>query len=315
MGAPTAVRLDVRLVAGEGGRIVLARPAGDVWFVLPGGPVAAGEGVEPALARHLDGWGGPTAARWRFAGAVEHTDAPDDHGGYVGPPSASGDSSAGLSAGHALTLLFAADWPTGAAVPASWQGCAVTAVDADALIATRLRPLPVAWAVRRWLAEGWPSWRGIPPAVAATRRLRPSVASMRAQLTAMRGELRTRPFRNAAVAMCALVTAADGRVDAAERDGLRAFVATDPVMASFPADELEELFDAHLARLQADFDEGKRAAMTEIVKVRGRIAEATSVVRIGEVIGRIDGTFPPVEQAVVREAAKALGLDPAEFAL
>jgi tellurite resistance protein len=317
MGVPAAVRLDVRLVAGEGGRIVLARPAGDAWFVLPGGPVAAGEDVEPALARHLDGLGGPTAAEWRFAGAVEHTDALDTRGAS---PGASGGSPAGSTegplAGHTLTLLFAADWPAGVAVPATWQGYTVATVDAGALIATRLRPLPVASAVRRWLAEGWPSWRGIPPAVAASRRrLRPSVASLRAQLAALRVDLRSRPFRDAAVAMCALVTAADGRVDPAERDGLRAFVATDPVMANFPADELEDLFDAHLARLQADFAEGKRAALTEIAKVRGRIAEATAVIRIGEVIGRIDDSFPQVEQAVVRDAAKTLGLDPAEFAL
>jgi tellurite resistance protein len=139
------------------------------------------------------------------------------------------------------------------------------------------------------------------------------VAALRAQVAARREELRGRPFRDAAVAMCALVTAADGRVDPAERDGLRAFVATDPVMASFPAGDLEELFDAHLARLEADFPAGKRAALAEIVKVRGKISEAAAVIRIGEVIGRIDGAYVPSEQAVVREAVDALGLDPAEF--
>jgi hypothetical protein len=47
-------------------------------------------------------------------------------------------------------------------------------------------------------------------------------------------------------------------------------------------------FDVHLARLQADFPVGKRAALAEIVQVRGRVAEATAVIQIGDVIGRID---------------------------
>ncbi len=59
-----AVRLDVRLVARDGGQVVLARPPGDAWNVLPGGPVETGEGIEPALARHLDG----LADRGRRAG-------------------------------------------------------------------------------------------------------------------------------------------------------------------------------------------------------------------------------------------------------
>jgi tellurite resistance protein len=306
MAVARAVRLDVRLVARDGGRVLLARPPGEVWNVLPGGPVEAGEGVEPALARHLAGLAGPTAGGLRFAGVAEHT------GAAPGTP-AEGEAVAGAGTGHVLTLLFAAAWPAQVAVPPSWQGCTLHAVDVDLLIATRLAPLPVAWVVRRWLAEGWPLWRGLAPAQAAWRGPRPSVASLRAQLAARRDQLRGRLFRDAAVAMCALVTAADGRVDPAEREGLRAFVATDPVMANFPADELEQLFDAHLAVLQADFDAGRRAALADIVKVRGRAAEAAAVIRIGEVIGRIDRTFPPVEQAVVREAAEALGLDPAEF--
>ena len=62
------------------------------------------------------------------------------------------------------------------------------------------------------------------------------------------------------------------------------------------------------ANKQLVVNPANRAALAEIVKVRGRIAEAAAVLRIGEVIGRIDGTFPPVEQAVLHEAAAALGL-------
>ncbi|AEH10065.1 MULTISPECIES: TerB family tellurite resistance protein [Protofrankia] len=304
MSARSSVALDVRLLARVTDRVLLAQPSADAWYVLPGGPVESGEGIEPALDRHLDGLGGPKASAWRFAGAVEHADAPFDRA--AGEP----------LAGHSLTILFAADWPAAVPLPETWRGNRVRAVDIGLLLATRLRPLPVAWVVRRWLAEGWPLWRGAVPAgrEPGWAGLRPSLASLRAQLAARRDELRSNRFRDAAVAMCALVTAADGRVDPAERDGLRGFVATDPVMSQFPADELEALFDSHLTRLQADVATGKLAALAEITKVRGRVGEAAAVVRIGEVIGRIDGDFTPSEQAVVREVIGELGLDPTEFA-
>ncbi|WP_242418037.1 TerB family tellurite resistance protein, partial [Frankia sp. CpI1-P] len=60
---------------------------------------------------------------------------------------------------------------------------------------------------------------------------------------------------------------------------------------------------------------GRHAALAEIAKVRGRVAQAVAVVRIGQVIGLVDGEFVASERAVVREAALALGLEPAEFAL
>ncbi len=302
-----AIQLDVRLVLRVDDRVLLARPPGDLWYVLPGGPVQPGEDIEDTLGGHLDDVGDMTTMVREFVGVVEHSHRQSSD--MPGPTTA-------LAAGHDLTILFATVWPADTAVPAAWQHCPLVAVDIDVLLATRLRPLPVAWAVRRWLAEGWPLWQGIPPAATEMGwgRLRPSVASLRAQLTARRDDLRGSAFRDASVAICALVTAADGRIDPAEREGMRGFVATDPVMASFPAAELEQLFDMHLARLQSDFAAGKRAALAEIAKVRGRAVEARAVVRIGEVIGRVDGAFAPSEQAVVREAIDVLGLDPTEFA-
>ncbi|ONH33233.1 tellurite resistance TerB family protein [Pseudofrankia asymbiotica] len=339
MAVLPAIRLDARMVARTAGRVLLTREPGQLWHALPGGPVDPDEGTQRSLARHLGELAGPlTGARarddgqtaaagaspgpstarppapariWRFVGAVEHTgdagdarDAdPADESWARGTPGAE----------HVLTLLFAADWPEGLAVPTSWRGRDVSAVRTDDLVVTRLAPLPVAWATRRWLAQGYPVWRSLAPgaARAAWYGSQPPVATLRGQLAARRDQLRGRRFRDAAVAMCALVAAADGRIDPAERDGLRAFLATDPVMANFPAAELEQAFDAHVAALAADADAGRRAILADVARVRGRPAEATAVLRLGEVIGRIDGAFPPVEQAVLAEAARALGLDPA----
>jgi tellurite resistance protein/ADP-ribose pyrophosphatase YjhB (NUDIX family) len=287
--------LEVRLLAEVGEQVLLVRQPGEDWHVLPGGAVEAGEGVEPALSRHLAGLGAPPASAWSFVGAVEHTE--------------------GKSGDHRVTVLFATTWPDGSPLPATWQGGTVVAVDADVLVATPVRPSAVAWAARQWLTVGWPVWRGIPApaAQAGGRRLRPSVASLRAQLANRREELRSSRFRDAAVAMCALVTAADGVIDPAEQAGLLGLAATEPVMSNFPAEVLEELFDDHLDRFEADFDDGKQAALAEIAKVRSRPREAAAVIQLGEVIGRVDGEFVASERAVVREAIAVLGLDPADF--
>ncbi len=326
---PPAIRLDVRLVLLIEDKVLLTRPAAELWHALPGGPVGAAEGAERALARHVDGLLAPAAGSFAFAGAVEHTgDAGEAAAGSSGPgeaateradPDPAGGSWAYGTPGveHVLTLLFAAEWPACDELPPTWRSRQVSLVGVDELAVTRLAPLPVAWAARHWLANARPGWRRLAPAAAEAAWYgggRPPVAAVRAQLAARRDQLRGRRFRDAAVAMCALVAAADGRIDPAEWEGLRAFLATDPVMAYFPTDELERVFDQRLAALAADFEAGKRAALGEIAKVRGRPAEATAVLRLGEVMGRVDGAFPPVEQEVLAEAAAVLGLDAAHSA-
>jgi tellurite resistance protein len=325
MAVPPAIRLDVRLVVLVEDKVLLTRPPAELWHTLPGGPVEAAEGAERALVRHVEGLLDPVAGGLVFAGAVEHTGDAGEAAGRAADPSANtlepdpaGGSWAHGTPGvdHVLTLLFATRWPGDEQPPATWRGQRVSLVGVDDLVVTRLAPLPVAWAARHWLAHSRPGWRRLAPAAAdaAWNGGRPPVATLRAQLAARRDQLKGRRFRDAAVAMCALVAAADGRIDPAERDGLRAFLATDPVMANFPTDELERVFDQRLAALAADFEAGKQAALGEVAKLRGRPAEAVAVLRLGEVMGRIDGAFPPVEQAVLAEAETVLGLGSAHGA-
>ncbi|MER7494483.1 TerB family tellurite resistance protein [Streptomyces pharetrae] len=146
-------------------------------------------------------------------------------------------------------------------------------------------------------------------------RLKESASQMQTQLTAKKNELTGGAFRDASMAMCALVAAADGTADPSERQRVAQLVATNDVLRNFPADDLRRRFEENVDKLTADFGFGKVSMLQEIAKAGKRPAEARAVVQIGIVIGGADGHFDAHEQAVVREACFALGLPPHEFGL
>ncbi|MFJ4359846.1 tellurite resistance TerB family protein [Streptomyces massasporeus] len=146
-------------------------------------------------------------------------------------------------------------------------------------------------------------------------RLKESASTMQTQLIVKKNDLKSGAFRDSSMAMCALVAAADGTVDPAERQRVAQLIATSEVLQNFPADDLRRRFEDNLDKLTADFDFGKVSVMQEIAKAKKKPAEARAVVQIGIVIGGADGDFDKDEQAVVREACHALGLPPHEFDL
>jgi tellurite resistance protein TerB len=146
-------------------------------------------------------------------------------------------------------------------------------------------------------------------------RFKESAQTMQSQLNAKKNDLKSGAFRDASMAMCALVAAADGSVDPEERRRVATLIGTNEVLQNFPATDLQRRFDDYLAKLTADFDFGKVAVLQEIGKVQKKPAEARAVIQIGIVIGGADGTFDKTEQGVVREACYAVGLNPAEFDL
>ena len=151
--------------------------------------------------------------------------------------------------------------------------------------------------------------------MALWNRLRESTQTMQTQLLTKKNELTSGAFRDASMAMCALVAAADGTVDPAERQRTASLIAGNEVLQNFPADDLQRRFNDYVAKLTADFDFGKVAVLQDIGKVKKKPAEARAVIQIGIVIGGADGDFDDAEKAVVREACFAVGLPPAEFEL
>ncbi|MEU9987261.1 tellurite resistance TerB family protein [Streptomyces sp. NPDC007971] len=146
-------------------------------------------------------------------------------------------------------------------------------------------------------------------------RIKESASQMQTQLEAKKNDLKSGAFRDASMAMCALVAAADGTIDPAERQRVAQLIATNEVLQNFPADDLRRRFEENLNRLTTDFDFGKVSVLQEIAKAKKKPAEARAVVQIGIVIGGADGDFDKTEQAVVREACYTLDLPPHEFDL
>ncbi|MFF4572890.1 tellurite resistance TerB family protein [Streptomyces sp. NPDC001410] len=146
-------------------------------------------------------------------------------------------------------------------------------------------------------------------------RVKESASQMQTQLVAKKNDLRSGAFRDASMAMCALVAAADGTIDPSERQRVAQLIATNEVLQNFPADDLRRRFEENLNKLTTDFDFGKVSVLQEIAKAKKKPAEARAVVQIGIVIGGADGDFDKTEQAVVREACYTLELPPHEFDL
>ena len=146
-------------------------------------------------------------------------------------------------------------------------------------------------------------------------RFKESAQTMQTQLNAKKNDLKSGAFRDASMAMCALVAAADGSIDPSERQRVATLIGTNEVLQNFPALDLQRRFDEYLTKLTSDFDFGKVAILQEIAKVQKKPTEARAVIQIGIVIGGADGIFDKTEQAVVREACFAVGLNPTEFDL
>ncbi|MEU4086662.1 tellurite resistance TerB family protein [Streptomyces aureus] len=146
-------------------------------------------------------------------------------------------------------------------------------------------------------------------------RIKESASTMQTQLVAKKNDLKSGAFRDASMAMCALVAAADGSIDPSERQRVAQLIATNEVLQNFDAVDLQRRFDENLNKLTADFAFGKVSVLQEIAKAKKKPAEARAVIQIGIVIGGADGDFDKTEQAVVREACFTLDLPPHEFDL
>lgn len=134
------------------------------------------------------------------------------------------------------------------------------------------------------------------------------------QLKTKKDQYRSKDFAIASMAMCALISAADGSIDASERQKTAALIARNDVLAVFPPEQLRQQFDAYCDKLNRDFDFGKVAAITAIAaiaaigRLRAKPEQARAVIAVSLIIGGADGTFDTDERKAVTEACHAVGI-------
>lgn len=141
------------------------------------------------------------------------------------------------------------------------------------------------------------------------------VSVLKTQLGSLKTELKSGAYRDASMAMCALVAAADGHVDPAERQHVESLILSNEVLQNFPPEQLRQRFNKHVDQLSRDFQQGRAEALQDIAKTAKKPTEARAVIQTGIVIAGADGDFSQAEQMIIREACTALGVSPAEFHL
>lgn len=146
-------------------------------------------------------------------------------------------------------------------------------------------------------------------------QLKAKSAAMTDQLKTSAHTFKNADFANACMAMCALIAAADGSIDASERQKTAALITSNDVLSVFPPDDLRNKFTFFCNKLEADYDFGKIEAVQAIGKLKKKQDEARAVIQVGIIIGGADGTFDDDEKRAVREACNAVGIAPTEFDL
>lgn len=145
--------------------------------------------------------------------------------------------------------------------------------------------------------------------------LKSNSQQMADQLKTKTSQLKSKDFAKASMAMCALIAAADGSIDAAEKQKTTALITSNDTLSIFDASDLREQFQFFASKLEADYDFGKVEAIQAIGKLKKKPEQARAVIQVGIIIGGADGSFDADEQRAVREACNAVGIAPSEFEL
>src|SRR3972149_6789398 len=79
-------------------------------------------------------------------------------------------------------------------------------------------------------------------------QLKAKAQEMNGQLKTKTSQFQNKEFKNASMAMCALIAAADGSIDPSERQKTAALIMSNESLAVFSPDELREQFDWYCSK-------------------------------------------------------------------
>lgn len=146
-------------------------------------------------------------------------------------------------------------------------------------------------------------------------KLKNGATEMQNQLASQIKQYKNKNFADATMAVCALVAASDGNIDADERRKTAGFISTNDTLAVFDVSQLQKTFNEFCDKLNNDFDFGKINLLQVISKLKKSQPQARAAVQVGIIIGNADGVFDDDEKNTVREICRSFGIDPSEFDL
>jgi len=122
-------------------------------------------------------------------------------------------------------------------------------------------------------------------------------------------------FRDAVVAGCALVAAADGDISSEEKQKMIGYMQTSNELKVFKMTDVMKSFNDIVEKFEFDKGIGQGEALKLIGKLKAKPEEAQLLVRVCCAIGAADGDFDELERAAVRTICAELGLDAGNFDL
>jgi tellurite resistance protein TerB len=118
-------------------------------------------------------------------------------------------------------------------------------------------------------------------------------------------------FKDATMAACALIAAADGTIAAEEKSKVAKLIGGNELLSVFNAIDLRDTF---LKFADQATDEFKRLDVLSVVrKLKPNAEQSETAVKIALIIANADGVFDDSEKKVVREICGALGLPTADY--
>ncbi|WP_020561141.1 tellurite resistance TerB family protein [Thiofilum flexile] len=145
--------------------------------------------------------------------------------------------------------------------------------------------------------------------------LKQKASEARTMLTTEIAKFKNKEFMEACVAGCALVAAADGSIDSAEKQKMMKFIQQSDELKVFDTKDVIDYFNKIANNFEFDHEIGKAEALKVIGKLRSKPDAARLMVRVCCAIGMADGDFDENEKNMIREICRDLGLPTDDFGL
>jgi tellurite resistance protein TerB len=126
---------------------------------------------------------------------------------------------------------------------------------------------------------------------------------------------KNKDFLEATVAGCALIAAADGTIDAKEKETMAGFIQRNDALKVFDMTEVIKAFNKNVDNYTFNAAIGKAEALKAIGRIKANEEAARTLIRVCCAIGMADGDFDDQEKAAVKEICTELGLNPTDFGL